>query len=455
MPSSERLPDGPLLAYYGDDFTGSTDLMEVMASAGFETVLFLTLPTENDLAHFSQARCVGIAGISRAQNLAWMRATLPAAFSRLAQLGTPILQYKICSTFDSSPTIGSIGCAIDLGIQAMKSRWSPMIVGAPRLKRYLAFSHLFAAVDGQGYRLDRHPTMSRHPVTPMGESDLRIHLAAQTTRRIEAIDFTQLQSGIAQTRCDALKGDDVPVVLIDVLDEATLVEAGRLVWSQRGAGLFSASSSGLAYALCAYWRQQTLIPLESQLVSTQPTSVIAAVSGSCSPVTANQIEWARQNGFHTERLSIPHVLDVGTRAAEIERVVAICLVQIALGVSPIVYSAMGPDDDAVRDFDALAQTAHLSRTEASECVSHSLAMVMQGILDRSAIRRVVVAGGDSSGAVVSALGIRALTVAAALVPGAPLCRAWSTHARRDGIELVLKGGQMGGATFFGLARDGI
>ena len=69
-----------------------------------------------------------------------------------------------------------------------------MIVGAPRLKRYQMFGNLFAAVDGVGYRLDRHPTMSRHPVTPMDEADLRVHLAAQTARRIELVDMLQLRA---------------------------------------------------------------------------------------------------------------------------------------------------------------------------------------------------------------------------------------------------------------------
>ena len=79
---------------------------------------------------------------------------------------------------------------------------------------------------------------------------------------------------------------------------------------------------------------------------------------------------------------------------------------------------------------------------------------MRRILDRAAPRRVVVAGGDSSGEVASALEIEALTVTAGLCPGAPLCRAWSRHPRRDGLEIVLKGGQMGEAGFFGMVRDG-
>ena len=220
--SSDAWPDGPLLTFYGDDFTGSTDAMEVMTAAGVPTVLFLSTPTPDMLARFNDARCIGVAGSSRGRSNEWMAAELPKAFSALAALGAPILQYKICSTFDSSTTTGSIGLAVDIGTQIVPGLWSPTIVGAPRLKRYQLFGNLFATVEGVGYRLDRHPTMSRHPVTPMSESDLRLHLKAQTKRRIELIDFLELRRGLAEQRAAQLSGEDTPVVFIDVLDEETL-----------------------------------------------------------------------------------------------------------------------------------------------------------------------------------------------------------------------------------------
>jgi len=452
MTTAPAWPDGPLLAYYGDDFTGSTDAMEAMTAAGVPTVLFLATPSADMLARFPHARCIGIAGSSRGRSPAWMDAELPKAFAALAALGAPILHYKVCSTFDSSPAIGSIGRAIELGTRAMPGRWSPTIVGAPRLRRYQVFGNLFAAVDGVGYRLDRHPTMSRHPVTPMGESDLRRHLAAQTTRRIELIDMLQLRQGTAAQRAAALAGDDVPVVLIDVLDEETLAAAGRLVWQQRGNGLFSASSSGLQYALAAHWRELGLLPKEPSLPQRSEVNLIAVVSGSCSPVTAAQIAWARANGFRTERLRLPDALDERTREVEVERVVTIAAQALQQGTSPLIFSAEGPDDETVTRFDQLAHEAGLARHEAARRVGATLAEVMKRLLERARPMRIVVAGGDSSGEVASALDIEALTVTAGLSPGAPLCRAWSTNPDRDGLEIVLKGGQIGQADFFGLAR---
>lgn len=447
-------PEGLLLTYYGDDFTGSTDAMEAMSAAGVPTVLFLQPPTPGMLRHFPGVRCVGLAGSSRGRSPAWMDAELPGAFASLKALGAPILHYKVCSTFDSSPEIGSIGRAIDLGVRQMPARWSPMIVGAPRLGRYQVFGNLFAAVDGVGYRLDRHPTMSRHPVTPMHEADLRLHLSAQTPRRTELIDMLQLRQGQGGARLEGLLSDDPPVVLLDVLDDATLLEAGRLLWECRGEGVFSASSSGLQYALAAYWRSLGWLPAAASLPAASPVPVIAAVSGSCSPVTAGQIRWARANGFHTERLQLAPALRPDAAEAEIERCVRAAAQALAGGCSALVYSAEGPDDPSVAGFDAIAAAAGLDRAMAARRVGATLADVMRRLLDRVDLQRVVVAGGDSSGEVASALDIAALQVMAGIAPGAPLCRAWSSQARRNGLEIVLKGGQIGSASFFGAVRQG-
>jgi uncharacterized protein YgbK (DUF1537 family) len=447
-------PEGLLLAYYGDDFTGSTDAMEAMTAAGVPTVLFLDTPGPEALKRFPHARCVGIAGSSRGRSPEWMDMVLPKAFAALARLGAPILHYKVCSTFDSSPTTGSIGRAIDIGVTHMPGRWTPTIVGAPRLRRYQVFGNLFAAVDGVGYRLDRHPTMSRHPVTPMREADLRRHMSAQTERPIELIDMVQLRQGTAEVAQRRLESDAVPVVMIDVLDDETLREAGRLVWQRRGSGLFSASSSGLQYALAAHWRDAGLLSQEPSLPVAGAVRTIAAVSGSCSPVTAAQIQWARSNGFSTERLDLPSALGEHTRSGEIARVVALSAAALNAGKSALVFSAEGPEDASVVGFDAIAREAGLGRSDAARSVGAVLAEVMRQLLERVDLQRVVVAGGDSSGEVAGALDIEALTVTAGLTPGAPLCRAWSQNPRRDGLEIVLKGGQMGGSSFFGMARDG-
>lgn len=449
-----QLPPGPLLAYYGDDFTGSTDVMEAFTSAGVATVLFFKTPSLVWVQRFSHMRCIGLAGTARGQIPTWMGEHLPQAFSSLTAFGAPVLQYKVCSTFDSSAQRGSIGQAIDLGVKHCAGRWSPMIVGVPRLGRYQAFGNLFAAVGPQVHRLDRHPTMSRHPVTPMGESDLRLHLGQQTDRRIELINLVALKQGQGDVALQAAMGDDTPVVLLDVMDDETLAEAGRLVWESRGPGVFSASSSGLEYALVAHWRKSGLLPEAPALPKTTPVPVMAAVSGSCSPVTAAQIDWASRHGFVTERLNVAAALHADRRIAEVERVVRLAVSALQSGQSPLIYSATGPDDPAVTGFAAQAQAAGLPLAEANECVGQALAETMRQVVLRSEVQRLAIAGGDSSGTVAGALDITALTLSAQLVPGAPLCRVWSDTPRMDGVEVVLKGGQMGQADFFGQVLNG-
>jgi uncharacterized protein YgbK (DUF1537 family) len=472
--NDDTLPAGLLLAYYGDDFTGSTDSMEAFTIAGVPTVLFLAPPTADALRRFPQARAVGLAGTARSRSPQWMDAQLPSAFDALAALGAPLLHYKVCSTFDSSPAIGSIGRAIDIGVSAMRTRaeigsrdapaptdmrsarrlgrWSPLIVAAPRLQRFQLFGHLFAAVGGVGHRLDRHPTMSRHPVTPMSEADLTRHLAAQTARRIDLIDAPTLKAGRGAERLRAIEGDDVPVVAIDVLDDQTLEAAGRLVWEQRGAGLFTASSSGLQDALAAHWRARGWLPQQPSLPVGQPVERIAVVSGSCSPATAGQIAWARANGFAAERLDLPRLFG-GDSEPEVERLVSAATSALRAGRSPLVYSAEGPDDPAVTGFEALVADARVPRADAARRVGEALAEVMRRLLERVPLPRVLVAGGDSSGEVAQRLGIDALTVEAVLAPGSPLCRAWR-GAAAPALDIVLKGGQVGAATFFGSVREG-
>jgi uncharacterized protein YgbK (DUF1537 family) len=278
----------------------------------------------------------------------------------------------------------------------------------------------------------------------MHESDLRLHLSQQTSRRIGLVNLAQMTQGQGDTALQALQGDDQPVVMLDVADALSQREAGRLIWQQRAQGMFSASSSGLQYALAEYWRSQGWLPATPSLPQAQAVPCIAVVSGSCSPMSGAQIEWAEQNGFATHRLQVQTCLDPTQTEAEIERLVSLCVQAISRNQSPVVYSAKGPDDTAVMKFDA----------QANERIGLALAEIMQRLLDRTSVRRIVVAGGDSSGAVASHLGIQAFTVAAGMAPGVPLCRAWSDNPRRDGLEIALKGGQLGAVSFYGDVRSG-
>ncbi|QPC42816.1 four-carbon acid sugar kinase family protein [Kaustia mangrovi] len=450
----ETLAQGCLLAFHGDDFTGSTDAMEVFAFNGLPAVLFLEPPTPERLSAFAGYRAIGIAGTARSRTPGWMERHLPEIFATLAGLGAPILHYKVCSTFDSSPTVGSIGKALELGLRARPCRWSPMIVAAPRLGRYQAFGNLFATVDGEGYRLDRHPTMARHPVTPMGEADLSRHLADQTDLPIGLVDFVALKEGRGADRLETVLADGARAVLVDVMDEETLAAAGALVWQGRGDGLFSASSSGLQYALIAHWRRAGLLPQATARAGLGPVDRIAAVSGSCSPVTADQIGWSFKNGFADIAPDATRLADPATRQEEIADTVSCALAALEDGRSPLVHTARGPDDPRIVRFADKVRALGIDPAEGQDRIGRALGDILSRVVRQAGLGRVVVSGGDTAGRAGGALGLYALEAMVPVAPGAPLCLAHAKERRLEGLQIAFKGGQIGGPDYFGRVRAG-
>jgi uncharacterized protein YgbK (DUF1537 family) len=445
-----------LLTYYGDDFTGSTDVLEALARAGLRTALFLEAPEPEQLAsgRFAGLQAVGVAGLGRSMTPSQMDAALPSVFARIERLGARLFHYKVCSTFDSSPQVGSIGRAIDIGQRVFASPVVPLVVGAPVLRRYCLFGNLFATVGDATYRLDRHPTMSRHPVTPMDESDLRGVLARQTAKRTALMDILHLTGTPAELdgRFAKVLEDRPDIVLFDVLDDPRLAEVGRLIWGRthtgQGGTLFAVGSSGLEYALTAHWRAS------GRLVEPEPfrpagrAGPIAVISGSCSPVTAEQIAWARARGFAVIEVDASALVDPGAAPAARGEAVRAAVEAVGRGRSVVVCSAVAPDDPRIETTLGRWRDRGLEPQETRERIGGQLGRILGELLEATALRRVVVAGGDTSGHAVRQLGIECLEVAAPLVPGSPLCRASSGRASVDGLQIVLKGGQIGHADYF-------
>src|SRR5688572_5888992 len=208
--------------------------MESLERAGVRTMLFIDPPDAQMLARYPGLRAVGVAGLTRSMPPDAMEAELRPAFAKLKALGAPVVHYKVCSTFDSSPQVGSIGRAIDVGRDVFRDApFVPLLVGAPELGRYCVFGNLFAKFgrDPEPFRLDRHPSMSRHPVTPADESDLRVHLARQTQRRIALLEVLSVERGLdaARAALDQLLADKPDIVLFDVLHERHLSTIGGLI----------------------------------------------------------------------------------------------------------------------------------------------------------------------------------------------------------------------------------
>jgi 3-oxoisoapionate kinase len=454
MSAAATLPDGPLIAFYGDDFTGSSAAMEITAFAGLSTVLFLNAPAPTQLAQFAGHHVIGIAGVARSQSPEWMDRHLPPVFKLLRSLDAPITHYKVCSTFDSAPHVGSIGRAIDIGAPILGGSWQPVVVGDPGMGRYQAFGYLFAMADGIGYPLHEHPTMSRHPITPMNDANLGRHLARQTARKIGLIDFVAMKAGKASSRLAEELKSGAEIILLDVLDRETLVESGRLAWNHRGDRLFGIGSQGFEAALVAYWQAAGMLPTEPRRFQAAPVSHIACVSGSVSPVTAAQIAFAVENGFAPIRLDATRAVEESSWHDELANTAQRALAVLGEGRDPLVYTAAGPDDPAVTALSTAVSAAGVSSETVNDRIGAGLGFVLGRVVREAKLPRVVISGGDTSGHAASTLGVYALTAVAPVAPGSPLCRAHSDDTDVAGLEIALKGGQVGRPDFFCTVKRG-
>lgn len=426
-----------LYTFYGDDFTGSTDVLERLATHGVPAVLFLAPPTDAQRRAFPDVRAIGVAGDSRSRSPEWMSANLPAIFSSLAALNAPILQYKVCSTFDSSPTLGSIGRAMEIGLDLLHPRFIPIVVGAPHLRRFVYEGRLFAAApDGIVHRIDRHP-MRHHPATPMREPDLRRHLAEQTALRIGLVDHEALSKNDGQPALNEQLAQAAQAVLFDTIDDSTLNAAGRLIWREAlRKPLFSASSSGLTAALINAWKEDGLLSADVSKPNAGLSSPLLVLSGSCSVATERQIRWALDHGFQGISLDAHRLLE--EPAAEQRTAIEAARQMLSSGKDTVLYTSLGSPQNAA----------------LGDRLGAALGNMLLDLLRTTNIRRAVVCGGDTSSHAVQQLGVEALTWKANLQPGAPLCQAHGPEFNARPLELVLKGGQMGTDDFFAVVRAG-
>ncbi|CAH2601263.1 3-oxo-isoapionate kinase [Rhodovastum atsumiense] len=458
MPPISRPDERPLLTFYGDDFTGSTDALEAVASAGLPAMLFLRTPTPADLARYPGLAAVGVAGTSRSRSPAWMDTELPATFRALQALGAPFCHYKTCSTFDSAPHVGNIGRAAEIG-QDVFGGAVMVVVGVPRHQRFVVFSTLFAAGSFSGsediFRIDRHPTMRRHPVTPMDEADLRLHLARQTTRRIVGFDFRRMLREDADAALAAEIDAGADMVILDGFDAATMQACGRLLAS-RGAAqpVFLVGSSGVEYALAPTLVGMTGQPPRLPPDSCGPAERLVIACGSCSPVTERQIAWAEANGFA--------LIAADTAAMVARREDASWPARLATQVTEalrdhagvVLHTARGGDDPRLAPTREALQRSGLAPSDSASILGGLLGQTLREVIAATGLRRVMLAGGDSSSHTAQAMGIEALEMLAPLLPGAPLCRIRARDPALDGVEIVMKGGQVGGPDCFGTVLNG-
>lgn len=436
-----------LLAFYGDDFTGSTDALEFLSRAGARTVLFIEPPTTTQLAKYPKLDAFGVAGMTRSQSPEEMEKTLLAAFKSLKKSGARHVHYKVCSTFDSSPVTGSIGKAIDIGAGVFKNKFVPLLVAAPALGRYCLFGNLFARMgigsDGKIYRLDRHPSMSKHPVTPADESDLRLHLSQQTRKKIGLLDILQLakKKKDISVSVNKLVKEGAEIILIDALSQEQLETIGELIDDLADkATLFSAGSSGIEMALGQCWNNQKVLQPVREWQHPGKADPLLVISGSCSPVTASQIAWAKANGFEEV------IVDVAGLGKNDKK---------ALGTA--IWDAtvhLQKDKSVIIHSNGADPKKKSKKAVSSSLLGTTLGIIAKEIAAQLPLKRLVIAGGDTSSYAARAMDIEAVEMIAALVPGAPLCKATAPGSPVDGWEVNFKGGQVGGENYFGVLLNG-
>ena len=447
-----------LLTFYADDFTGSTDALEQLTLAGIRTALFTDPPTPAQLKKFPGLQAIGVAGKTRSLAPDAMERELKPALLALKKLGARHVHYKVCSTFDSSPTIGSIGRVMDVAAKIFPAQFIPLLAAAPALGRFTIFGQHFARYgigsNGAIHRLDRHPSISRHPVTPMTEADLRVHLSRQTKKKIALFDILQLALPKKNSRAalEKILAGKPDAVLFDALSTQHLQRIGELLesFASTKRPLFSVGSSGIEMALASAWlvgddvRSLKLKNKKVRLVTSSPTKTILIGSGSCSPVTLAQIAWALKNGFAEVPLAASALAGKNS-GTEIKRATTAAAKLLQAGRSVIVHTTKRGSDKRI---------AAKLKSQTAEILGTALGQVLRGALAQGSVRRVCIAGGDTSSFAARALGIHALEMIAPLTPGAPLCRAHAPGSPADGCEIIFKGGQVGAEDYFEIVKRG-
>jgi uncharacterized protein YgbK (DUF1537 family) len=441
-----------LLAFYGDDFTGSADAMEALTINGVKTALFLGHPTEERLkASLSDLQAVGISGTSRTMTPSQMDDELPAQLALLNSLDPRLIHYKVCATFDSSPDIGSIGHAADIAFDVIEPSCGVIVQGIPLLGRYIAFGNHFTVYGDQRYRLDRHPVMSKHPITPMNEGDLRVHFSRMSEKRVALIDLIHLAEAAQSVsdRFDRYVAEGNDIVLFDTLNDKNLLDIGRLLHEKSEAKrILAIGSSGFEYAMAQYWRESGLVSEPPQFSSVGPADGMIVVSGSAAANTAEQINHAVANGFAGIALNTDRLVDEAAEEEERNRAIREALAHLGAGRNPLLYATIGPDDPIIaRTVERIRQLG-IDQSETGKIIGRQQGLILRALLEETGIGRVCVAGGDTCSYTLRQLDIHSLELLMPITPAAPLCRASSDNPRFDGLQVASKGGQIGAPDYF-------
>ena len=411
-----------LLGCIADDFTGATDLANNLVRTGMRVVQTIGVPVE---PLGDDVDAVVVALKSRTIPATDAVAQSLAALAWLKSEGAKQFYFKYCSTFDSTPK-GNIGPVTEALMDALGTDFTIACPAFPENKRTIFKGYLFV-----GDELLSESGMRNHPLTPMTDANLVRVLQNQTKRKVGLIDYATVAKGAdaVARRIEELRVQRVGIAIVDAISDDDLRRLGPAL---KNMPLVTAGS-GVAIGLPANWN----IAARPQAAALPGVSGAAAiVSGSCSTATLGQVKAFRDTGG--EALSLdPLKIALGQESAE----AAIAWAQPKLARGPVlVYASADPASvRAVQD--------KLGVQAAGALVEKTLAGVARGLVERG-VRRLVVAGGETSGAVVQALAIERMRIGPQIDPGVPWCAARSPASGGAPLHLALKSGNFGSADFF-------
>lgn len=409
------------LGCIADDFTGASDLANTLTRGGMRTVQTIGVPGDDlDLDPAADAVVIALKTRSIEAHEA-VRQSL-AAHAWLARRGCGQFLFKICSTFDSTPR-GNIGPVADALRAALDPGCVAVCPAFPTNGRTVYRGHLFV-----GDTLLNESGMQNHPLTPMNDANLVRVLQAQTPERVALVDHDVVRAGAEaiRARLAALGGNGIAYAIIDAVSDADLLALGKALAEAR----LAVGGSGIALGLPENHRRRGTpgapAPRRSEVVA---RAVVLA--GSCSQATRAQVAAFVRAGrvLHAELTHVVH------DERYVERVADWCLAQPQ---TPLVATSAAPADVAGANATFGAPIA--------AAIEHFFGRLAAALFARG-VRRFVVAGGETSGAVVAALGVRQFAIGAEIDPGVPVL---TTDAPRP-MALALKSGNFGAADFFARA----
>jgi 3-dehydrotetronate 4-kinase len=414
-----------LLGCIADDFTGATDLANTLVKGGMTAVQVIGVPT----GPLPEADAVIIALKSRTAPVGEAVAQSLAACDALLAAGAKQIFWKYCSTFDSTDQ-GNIGPVADALLKRLGSGFALACPAFPTNGRTIYLGHLFV-----GNALLNESGMENHPLTPMTDANLVRVLGRQTDGAVGLVPFTTVEQGAAATRQAMMRLAEQGrrYAIVDAVTDQHLVAIGEAAAQHA----LITGGSGVAMGLPENFRRAGLLPARGDAASLPPMQGMAAVvAGSCSRATLGQIGLARDHVpvLELDALATPDAAALTAQALD--------WVSGKLSADrPVVIAASAPPEKVA------ALQAKLGRDAAGALIETAMAAIAEGLIARG-VGRLVVAGGETSGAVVQRLGVTALRIGPEIDPGVP----W-TFAEPRGLHLALKSGNFGARDFFLKAFD--